>query len=133
MVEVENRLTQGQKDVIKMLLFLQQAALNSLVVFLARKFKFLSEAETKEADYAEEYISTHVLTQLGNVEKALKNIASENFGICGTCYKPIPFERLMAMPTAAHCVQCAADNDRRQDRIVPKKALRSLIVSFSSL
>ncbi len=124
------RLSQGQREAIKILLFAQQAALNSLVVFRARKFKFLSEAD--DVDYVEEYISTHVLMQLRNVERALKNVNSENFGICGVCHEPIPFERFMAMPTAAHCTQCAADNDRRQHRIVFSKSppSRSLIVSF---
>ena len=128
MGEAENRLPQKQKDVIKALLFAQQAALNSLVVFLARKFFFLSEADN--VDYIEEYISTHVLTQLRNVEKALKNVNSQDFGICDNCHEPIPFERLMAMPTAAHCVQCAAENDRYPHRIILRKTFRSLIVSF---
>jgi len=128
MGEAENRLLQKQKEVIKALLISQQAALNSLVAFLAREFKFLSGLD--DVDYVEEYISTHVLTQLKNVGKALKNADSENFGICENCHKPIPFERLMAMPTAAHCVQCAAENDRYQHRRASRE--RSLIVSFSS-
>ncbi len=130
MERVEGRLTQRQKDTIKVLLFSQQAALNSLVTFLARKFKLLSEAD--DVDYVEECISTHILRQLGSVEKALKNVASEDFGICGICHEPIFFERLVAMPTAAHCTQCAADNDRRQHRIIPKRTPppRSLILSF---
>ncbi len=130
MERVEGRLTQRQKDTIKVLLFSQQAALNSLVAFLARKFKLLSEAD--DVDYVEEHISTHVLTQLKNVEKALKNVASEDFGICEICHESILFERLVAMPTAAHCTQCAADNDRRQHRIIPKRTPppRSLILSF---
>ncbi len=131
MEEVEIRLTQGQKqgrkDVIKAPLISQQAALNSLVEFMTRKFKFLFW--TDDFDYVEGRISTHVLTQLKNVGKALENIDSEDFGICETCHEPIPFERLMAMPTAAHCVQCAADNDR-QHRIVSKRTFGSLIVSF---
>lgn len=132
MGEEEKRMTQGQKDAIKVLLFAQQAALNSLVVFLARKFKFLSEIDN--VDFIEEYLSTHILTQLGNVEKALENINSKDFGICGACHEPIPFERLMAMPTAAHCVQCAAENDRRlrnmRDLLRRNPTPRSLILSF---
>ncbi len=133
MEEVENRLPQKQKDVIRVLLLSQQAALNSLVASRARKFKFLFEyADSVFVDYVEEFISTHILMQRNIVEKALKNADSELFGICVICRKPIPFERLMAMPTAAHCVQCAADNDRYQRRLVFSKSPppRSLIVSF---
>ena len=42
------------------------------------------------------------------LEKALRTIDSEDFGLCRDCEEPIAFARLMAMPEAALCVVCAA-------------------------
>jgi len=36
----------------------------------------------------------------------LKRIDSDNFGICSNCGKPIPFERLRAVPAATRCLLC---------------------------
>ncbi len=126
------QLTQTEKEVIRVLLSSQQATLNSLVASLARNFKFLSESKADDVNdisYVEELVSTHVLTQLKNVEKASKNVESENFGVCEICHKSIPFKRLMAIPTAVHCVQCATNNDHHQHRI-SRTTFRSLIISF---
>ena len=41
------------------------------------------------------------------LEKALRTIESEEFGLCRDCEEPIAFARLMAMPEAALCVACA--------------------------
>ncbi len=123
---MEIRLTQRQKNVIKVLLFSQQAALNSLILLLSRA------PSTDVQDFAEECLSAHILRQLKRVEKALENIGSEDFGICGICLKPISFERLMAMPTAVHCVQCAVDNERRQSQTLSRRnpIPRSFIVGL---
>jgi len=119
MEEAKIRLLSQRQEVIKVLLFSQQTALASL----ARKFK-------SEADNFEMLIASHILRQLRSVEKALKNADSEDFGICEICRKSIPFERLMAMPSAAHCVQCAADNDRQYRISRRNPTPRSLIISI---
>ena len=36
----------------------------------------------------------------------LRRIDSPGFGICIKCRKPIPFERLKAMPAATRCISC---------------------------
>ena len=41
------------------------------------------------------------------LEKALRTIAAEDFGLCRDCEEPIAFARLMAMPGAELCVACA--------------------------
>ena len=41
------------------------------------------------------------------LEKALRTIDSEDFGLCRDCEEPIALARLMAMPEAALCVACA--------------------------
>ncbi|MFO7852129.1 MAG: TraR/DksA family transcriptional regulator [Bacteroidota bacterium] len=43
------------------------------------------------------------LKVLNNV---LNRINKEDFGICTICKKPIPFERLKAVPTTTRCMNC---------------------------
>lgn len=45
---------------------------------------------------------------LYRVEEALRRLyhEPESFGICHNCQKPIPFERLDALPHARYCLDC---------------------------
>ncbi len=45
--------------------------------------------------------------KLAKLEKALNRIDEPDFGICVGCKKPIPLGRLMLMPHASRCVNCA--------------------------
>jgi len=45
------------------------------------------------------------------LEKALRTIDAEDFGLCRDCEEPIAFARLMAMPEAALCVACASRHE----------------------
>jgi DnaK suppressor protein len=36
----------------------------------------------------------------------LRRIERSDYGICVKCNKPIPFERMKAVPTATRCVSC---------------------------
>ena len=45
--------------------------------------------------------------KLQKLERALANSLDPNFGLCTRCGNPIPEGRLMLMPEATHCVQCA--------------------------
>lgn len=44
---------------------------------------------------------------LTRLQKALKIIGDEDFGICIECDEPIPFARLMILPETSLCVVCA--------------------------
>ena len=44
---------------------------------------------------------------LSKLEQTLKTIDSPDFGLCGHCEEPVPFARLMVMPEAEVCVECA--------------------------
>ena len=46
-------------------------------------------------------------TRLAKLEYALKRIDDPEFGYCVECGEAIPVPRLLAMPEAAHCVDCA--------------------------
>jgi RNA polymerase-binding protein DksA len=53
--------------------------------------------------------SNHVL---GAIDAALQRIENGTFGTCESCGKPIPEERLDALPWATLCIDCK----RRQER-----------------
>jgi len=44
---------------------------------------------------------------LAKIQRALKIIDDEDFGICIECDEPIPFARLMILPETSLCVVCA--------------------------
>ena len=44
---------------------------------------------------------------LSKLERVLKIVDALEFGLCGTCEEPIPFERLMIVPETNMCVECA--------------------------
>lgn len=50
--------------------------------------------------------------QLREVEDALERIENGSYGTCGTCGKPIPEERLEAIPWATLCVEDARKQAR---------------------
>ena len=45
------------------------------------------------------------------IEEALKRIEDKTFGTCLGCEKPIPKQRLMAMPWVSLCVECQSKED----------------------
>jgi DnaK suppressor protein len=46
-------------------------------------------------------------SRLAGLEYALKRIQDPEFGYCLECGEEIPFARLLVMPEAAYCVNCA--------------------------
>ena len=52
------------------------------------------------------------VTEMREVEAALKRLADLDFGDCIECGGEIGFERLMAYPTARRCVRCQALHEK---------------------
>ena len=46
--------------------------------------------------------------RLAGLEYALKRIGDPEFGYCVSCGEQISFPRLLAMPEALHCIDCAS-------------------------
>ena len=42
------------------------------------------------------------------IDEALRRLEDGTYGSCTRCHRPIPVERLRAVPTARTCVACAA-------------------------
>src|SRR6185312_13541652 len=52
------------------------------------------------------------LAELRAVEAALARIKSSTYGECGECGYEIPYERLLAQPTAERCTTCQGTFER---------------------
>ncbi|MBO8171125.1 MAG: TraR/DksA C4-type zinc finger protein [Bacillaceae bacterium] len=61
---------------------------------------------------------------LQQIEEAFRRIAEGTYGICLTCGKEIPFERMQAQPTARYCVDHAVDDHVSRDRPVEEEFLQ---------
>ncbi len=51
-------------------------------------------------------LAEHDRNRLLSINEALSMIDDGTYGICAMCQEPIPEARLIAMPTAKHCIQC---------------------------
>lgn len=51
-------------------------------------------------------------SELSRLEYAMTKIDEPDFGECSICGEPIPVKRLLVMPSAATCVQCAERGER---------------------
>ncbi len=54
----------------------------------------------------------HLKQLLSQVEAARERLAAGTYGICMDCERPIPAERLEALPYATLCVNCQSKRER---------------------
>lgn len=50
----------------------------------------------------------HIEKRVEEIEDALARAEDGLYGICEECGNPIPAERLQAIPSTTHCVDCAS-------------------------
>ena len=68
-----------------------------------------AEASSMKMEYAKELsIEQNTIDLLSKVDHALERVAAGEYGICETCGKAIPVERLDVLPYSTQCVECAA-------------------------
>jgi DnaK suppressor protein len=69
------------------------------------------EEEAAEASELETRLELEkrIRDQLGSVEHALAKFEAGTYGLCDNCGKPIPPERLEALPQASLCLECKAN------------------------
>jgi RNA polymerase-binding protein DksA len=53
--------------------------------------------------------------ELDEVDAAQARLAAGTYGTCEGCWRPIPLERLRALPTARHCVACQRTGAERRE------------------
>jgi RNA polymerase-binding protein DksA len=70
------------------------------------------------------------IRNISEIEQALERIARNEYGVCVTCEKTIPNNRLQAIPWTRQCVVCAGGGiNRNPQRILGHPALRSSLAS----
>jgi DnaK suppressor protein len=62
---------------------------------------------------------TRDLTELAQVEAALRRLDSGQIGLCEDCAEPIPVQRLNVQPWASRCRACQARFEARAPRSAP--------------
>ncbi|MDD4987022.1 MAG: TraR/DksA C4-type zinc finger protein [Dehalococcoidales bacterium] len=62
-------------------------------------------------------MSKRVREQLSEVERALQKLGDGTYGLCDSCGKKIPPERLNAMPQTTMCVECKSRQSRPSARV----------------
>jgi DnaK suppressor protein len=68
-----------------------------------------AEASSMKLEYAKELsIEQNTLDLLSKANRALERVEAGTYGICESCGKSIPIERLEVLPYSTLCVECAA-------------------------
>jgi DnaK suppressor protein len=69
------------------------------------------------ADDAEHEINSQIAAletrELQKIEKAIEAIREGRYGLCELCARPIPIERLRALPYTSSCVACQRRQEER--------------------
>lgn len=72
-----------------------------------------SELAARQTDFG---LQQNIERLLDDVERALKRIEAGTYGVCERCGRPIPEERLRAIPYATACVDCQEQADQERER-----------------
>lgn len=117
--------------------FLSKAGVKS-AAFLLRKMKDsisktmeekkkldLPETEVGDAiDQASQSLEKEILfelsdsemTDLGDIEAALRKIENGTYGVCEHCKRPIEKKRVKALPSARYCLVCQNGSEKQRAR-----------------
>jgi RNA polymerase-binding protein DksA len=111
-----------KKAMRKKLLEMKEQILRQLVSESDEFQEIVDDMEPKDlADIAADDIDRRILEVLGSqeirrlqlIDSALGRIENGHYGICMSCGKKIPEERLKAIPYAILCVDCKSSEERR--------------------
>jgi DnaK suppressor protein len=59
---------------------------------------------------------TRDLTELTQIEAALRRLDTDRFGLCEDCAEPIAAQRLNAQPWASRCINCQTRFEQKRPR-----------------
>lgn len=54
--------------------------------------------------------------EFAEIDLALTKIVNASYGICEDCKKPIPLERLLALPVTRYCSKCSTREEEKGKR-----------------
>jgi DnaK suppressor protein len=108
--ELKKQLEEKKEKVIKQLSSIGDQAEGAEINFNATFPQYGDSAEdnaVEVADYAKNLsVEKELEKELRDVEKALKKIEEETYGVCNHCGKDIEPERLKVRPESGSCVAC---------------------------
>jgi len=111
-----------KKAMKEKLLDIKEQILTQLVSESDEFQEIVDDMEPKDlADIAADSIDRRILEVLGAqeikrlqlVDSALARIENGHYGVCMSCGKKIPQERLQAIPYAILCINCKSSEERR--------------------
>lgn len=84
----------------------------------------VSERDIQTEEKAQKAELTEVFAQLDErrqreveeIDRALTKMVDANYGICEDCKKPIPLERLLALPATRYCIKCSTMEEEKEKR-----------------
>jgi RNA polymerase-binding protein DksA len=68
---------------------------------------FAEQAVQRENDEVLDALDNSIRTELEQIQVTLQRLDDGTYGVCDGCGKPIPIQRLAALPHANRCVACA--------------------------
>jgi RNA polymerase-binding transcription factor DksA len=71
----------------------------------------LDEALTEIAQRADYVIVRQDVQDVRDIEAARSRLAAGTYGACIDCGRDIPYERLLAYPTAKRCIDCQREHE----------------------
>jgi len=114
--------TEFKKAMKQKLLELKEQILRQLVSESDEFQEIVDDMEPKDlADIAADDIDRRILEVLGSqeikrlqlIDSALARMENGHYGICMSCGKKVPEERLKAIPYAILCIDCKSSEERR--------------------
>jgi DnaK suppressor protein len=111
-----------KKQMKQKLLEMKEQILKQLVSESDEFQEIVDDMDPKDlADIAADDIDRRILEVLGSqeikrlqlIDSALGRIENGHYGICMSCGKKIPHERLQAIPYAILCIDCKSSEERR--------------------
>jgi len=106
----------------KSLAGLKEQILKQLALENSEFQELIEDMKPKDlADIASDDIDRRILESLGSaemrrlqmIESALGRLRDGHYGVCMSCGKKIPRERLEAIPYAVLCIDCKSSEERR--------------------
>ena len=61
-------------------------------------------------------LSDSEMTDLGDIEAALRKIENGTYGLCEHCKRPIEKKRVKALPSARYCLTCQNGSEKQRAR-----------------
>lgn len=104
LVELKNKLIKRRKELLKRISEAHKTE-KDVVEAESDDYDKASNAENREMIFA---MSSREREELMAIDRSLKRINADKYGICEECGEKIPKKRLQILPFAKHCTECQA-------------------------